>query len=255
MDKKSTRTVTLITGANRGMGFELAKEIGEFGHHILVGARSSESGNEATEKLRELGIKADFVQLDVTDKASIEQAAKKIEQNYGYLSVLINNAGIALDNFEQPSTMKTEIMRKDFDVNFFGTVDTTQAMLPLLKKSRQAKIINMSSIMGSLGAATDPNSRVYNASAVGYQASKAALNMFTIRLARELEGLEDSKITVNAVSPGMVATEFGGGDPEAAKKMGAKSVEEGVKRLVELATDEHSTTNITFSDTDGIVPW
>ncbi|MBC6310474.1 SDR family oxidoreductase [Listeria sp. FSL L7-1582] len=251
---KATK-ITLITGANRGIGLQLAKEIGKHGHHILVGARSSESGQNTIEELKKLGITAYFVQLDVTDQHSIQQAVKTIEQDHGYLSVLINNAGIALDNFEQPSTMKTEIMRKDFDVNFFGTVDTTQAMLPLLKKSGQAKIINISSMMGSLGAAVDPNSQIYNVSAVGYQASKAALNMFTIRLAKELEKLEDVTITVNAIDPGMVATEFGGGTPDAAKKMGAKPVEEGVKRTVKLAIDEENNTNITFSNTSGIVSW
>lgn len=128
-------------------------------------------------------------------------------------------------------------------------------MLPLLSQSPQAKIINISSTMGSLSAATTVGSEVYDASAVGYQASKAALNMLTIRLAKELQTWEDSNITVNAVCPGMVATEFGGATPELAKAMGGRPVEEGVIRTVELAKSEDNSINMTFSNKEGNVAW
>ncbi|WP_251943714.1 SDR family oxidoreductase [Staphylococcus sp. Marseille-Q5304] len=251
----TTKTITLITGANRGMGFQIAKELGQKGQHILVGSRSADQGESAVQKLKALGIEAEYIVLDVTNKTTIEAASKYIKTQYGYLSILINNAGIALDEFQQPSQLSTDTMRKDFDVNFFGVIDVTQAMLPLLKQNKEAKIINISSIMGSLSAATDPNSQVYDASAVGYQASKAALNMWTIRLGKELQANEESHITVNSVCPGMVATEFGGATPELAREMGARPVEEGVIRTVELASSEDNSINITFSNKEGQLNW
>lgn len=247
--------ITLITGANRGMGFELAKEIGEHGHHILVGARNQKSGEEAVWKLQNLGIQADFIQLDVTDKTSIQRAAKKIDETFGYLSILINNAGIGLDKFIKPSELSTDIMRKDFDVNFFGLIDVTQAMLPLLKKSKSAKIINMSSMMGSLTASVTEGYSIYGVTAVGYQASKSAVNMFTVQLAKEFMNQKDTTITVNAIDPGKVATEFGGVTLEDAEKMGGKSVEQGVARAVELAISDENTVTMTYSNAEGVVPW
>lgn len=250
-----TKKVTLITGANKGIGFEIAKQVGEHGHHVLVGSRDEKRGAEAVKQLLDLGIEADFIQIDVTNKESINKAAELIEEKYGYLTALINNAGISLDKFIVPSKLDTEIIRQDFDVNFFGLVDTTQAMLPLLKKSTKAKIINMSSMMGSLNIAATPESEVYHASVVGYQASKVAVNMFTIKLAKELEDLKETTITVNAVDPGMVATEFGGVDPEFSRSHGGKPVEEGAKRAVELAVNDDDTSNATFSNAEGVVAW
>ncbi|WP_376716923.1 SDR family NAD(P)-dependent oxidoreductase [Enterococcus dongliensis] len=172
-----TKKVTLITGANKGIGFEIAKQVGEHGHHVLVGSRDEKRGAEAVKQLLDLGIEADFIQIDVTNKESINKAAELIEEKYGYLTALINNAGISLDKFIVSSKLDTEIIRQNFDVNFFGLVDTTQAMLPLLKKSTKVKIINMSSMMGSLNIAATPESEVYHASVVGYQASKVAVNI------------------------------------------------------------------------------
>ncbi|PAD88188.1 carbonyl reductase [Niallia circulans] len=252
---RKKQKITLITGANRGMGFEMAKEIGATGQLILVGARNLEKGQDAIKALRELDIKAELVQLDITNSNSIAQAIEQIQRNYGYLDILINNAGIALDHFQSPSKLSVTTIRQDFEVNFFGLIELTQALLPLLKASGNAKIINISSEMGSLYSATTPTSALYNATAVGYQASKAALNMFTVKLAHELKDLKDATITVNAIDPGMVATEFGGVTPEQAKVMGAKPVNEGIARALELALDPENNITATFSNSDGMVNW
>lgn len=241
MNKK----LTLITGANRGMGFELAKELGLKGQHVLVGSRRFDDGAQAVASLEKLGITAEVLVIDVANSESIKQAAASVASQHGYLDILINNAGIALDNYEKPSMLAVETIRKDFDVNFFGLIEVTQAMLPLLKKSNAAKILNISSAVGSLTKASDPTTSIYQHSAVGYQASKTAVNMFTVDLANELSG---SSVTVNAVNPGWVATTFAGGG-------GDKSAAEGVARTVELATSADNTINGTFSDMDGIVPW
>lgn len=253
MSKK--QKLTLITGANRGMGFEMAKEIGKKEHRILLGARNEESGKNAVKQLEELHIDADFIQIDVSNHSSILQAAETIKQRYGYLSILINNAGISLDNFRTPTQLDLDTIRKDFEVNFFGLIDVTQTMLPLLEQTDDAKILNISSEMGSLTAATSVNSPLYNASAAGYQSSKAAVNMYTIKLAKELSERTDSIITVNAIDPGMVATDFGGGTAEDAKKHGAKSIEEGNARAVELAISNENKITGTFSNTSGTVAW
>lgn len=242
MDKK----ITLITGANKGMGFELALELGKAGQFILLGARNKQLGQEAIKKLQSNGIEADLVLIDVTNEESIKAATKYIEQKYGHIDILINNAGIALDNHEKPSKIKLDIVRKDFDVNFFGLISVTQNIIPLMRKAKTAKIINISSEVGSLTLSSDPS--VHRHTAVGYQASKAAVNMFTVDLANELS---DTNITVNAVNPGWVDTTFAGGGGQS----GQKTVQQGVARTVEIATDESNEVSGTFSDTKGIVPW
>jgi len=237
--------LTLITGADRGMGFEIAKELGQVGQHVLIGARNYERGMLAVDELRKQDIDADIVLLDVADEDSIIAAQHNITESFGHLDILINNAGITLDNWEKPSTLSIDKIRGDFDVNFFGLVSVTQHMLPLLKNSSSAKIINISSAVGSLNIASDPTSSVYQHFSFGYQASKAAVNMFTIDLANELK---NSHITVNSVNPGWVATDSPVGG-------GPKTLQEGVARTVELASQATNSINGTFSDTDGIVPW
>jgi len=238
-------TITLITGADRGMGFELAKELGQHGQHVLVGARNQERGNAAVDALRKQKINADLILIDVTDEATITAAQQTIASEFGHLDILINNAGLTLDNWEKPFTLALDKIRGDFDVNFFGLVSVTQHMLPLLRQATSAKILNISSAVGSLTIASDPTSSVYQHPSFGYQASKAAVNMFTIDLANELK---DTHITVNAVNPGWVATDSAVGG-------GPKTIEEGVARTVELALQSDNTLNGTFSDVDGIVPW
>lgn len=250
----NNKIITLITGANRGMGFEIAKELGEQGQHVLLGSRSLVNGQAAAEKLINIGVQAEAVQLDVTSHESVQKAFNIINDKYGYLNILINNAGAAFDQHRSPSVLDIEVIHKDFDINYFGLVDVTQQFIPLLKKGQPAKIINITSMMGSLSQALNPNSEVYRASAVGYQSAKAAANMFTIQLAKEFTNNEVA-ISVNSIDPGIVATSFGGGDPETAKARGAKSVNQGVARTIELATNLDDGTTATFSNTSGMVPW
>lgn len=247
-----TEKITLITGADRGMGFELARQLGLAGQHILVGARKQNLGTQAVDQLTALGITATLIMIDVTDETSINEAMTMVKNNFGHLDILINNAGIALDSGYKTSELPLTIIRQDFDVNFFGLIAVTQAFMPLLKIAPSAKIINISSAVGSLTLASDPTTSIYQHNAMGYQASKAAVNMFTIDLANELS---DSSVTVNAVNPGWVDTTFGGGG-------GHKTVAEGVARTVTMALAPTNTVNGIFADSDGtysnsegIVPW
>ncbi|PWG00398.1 SDR family NAD(P)-dependent oxidoreductase [Levilactobacillus bambusae] len=250
----NTETITLITGANRGMGYELAKALGQAGQHVLVGSRRFDKGQAAVQQLQEEGITADAIQLDATDHDSITRAVQRVSDEFGYLTILINNAGAAFDSHHAPSDLPLNIIRQDFDLNLFGLIDVTQQFLPLLKKSPSAKIINISSMMGSITAALDPNSAVYRASAAGYQASKSAVNMYSVQLAKELQR-DNLPITVNLIDPGMVATHFGGVTPEQAKQMGAQPLEVGIARTVELATSSDNNTSATFSNVNGPVGW
>nr|WP_156319381.1 SDR family oxidoreductase [Secundilactobacillus paracollinoides] len=235
--------ITLVTGADRGMGLEIVKELAAAGQHVLLGTRNIARGQAAITQLGAANV--DPIQLDVADDNSVQAAATQIKDQCGRLDCLINNAGIALDNYEAPSTIPVATIRKDFDVNFFGLITVTQAMLPLLKLAPSAKIINVSSAVGSLTLASDATTSIYQHSAVGYQASKTAVNMFTVDLANELS---DTTVTVNAVNPGWVDTSFAGGG-------GDKTVQEGVARTVELALLATNDITGTFSDTQGIVPW
>jgi len=250
----TTKTITLITGANRGMGLEIAKELGEKGQTVIIGSRKLSNGQDVAKKLKGQGVQADAVQLDITDTNSIEQAVTEIADKYGYLSILINNAGASFDNFQAPSELDLTAMRKEFDLNVFGTVNVTQHFIPLLKRSQQAKIINISTGLASMDDALNPDSLAYNFSSMGYQASKAALNMFTIQLAKEFQKNE-LPITVNSIDPGWIATEFGGTSAESSKSNGAQPVEVGVSRTVELATDPDNDVTATFSNINGKVNW
>ncbi|MCH5461818.1 SDR family NAD(P)-dependent oxidoreductase [Lactobacillus sp. LC28-10] len=246
-------TLTLISGADKGIGFATAQELGKRGQHVLIGARNQERGEKAVKQLKDGGIKADFIQLDVTDKAQIKAAAAKIKAEYGYLSILINNAGIAMDHHQPASELSTDTIRQDFDVNYFGLIDVTQAMVPLLKAGRPAKIINVSSNMGSMGLASDPNSRFYKVNSLGYQSSKASVNFATIIFSKELA---DEGITVNSVNPGWTATGFGGRPEDAPVPTGMQDVAIGAAQIIKMASlPMDDTTTGTFTENAGTLPW
>ncbi|MBX3374530.1 MAG: SDR family oxidoreductase [Phycisphaeraceae bacterium] len=220
--------IALITGANRGIGLETARQLLPLGYTVILGARDAQRGRRAAEQLRGGGEDAvSSIPLDVECREQVEAAAREIDSRFGRLDVLINNAGVALREGDTGASTTSEgILRRTFDVNFFALVMVTQVMLPLLRRSEAGRIVNLSSVLGSLGEHADPNSMVYDYKPIAYDASKAAVNMFTIHLAHELRG---TAIKVNAAHPGWVRTEMGGADAP-------MELEDGAKTSVWLAT-------------------
>lgn len=225
--KNMSSKIALITGANKGIGLETARQLGRQGIFILVGARDAQRGAGAVALLKSEGIEARVVPLIVTDEASIRTAATWVEKEFGRLDILVNNAGVLDYSTETgPATVSQASLRATFDTNFFGLVAVTQAFLPLLKKSPAGRIVNLSSILGSISEHADVNSPIYPARLIGYDASKAAVNMFTVELAQELKG---TSLKVNSAHPGWVKTDMGGaGAP--------MEIVDGAKTSVALAT-------------------
>jgi NAD(P)-dependent dehydrogenase (short-subunit alcohol dehydrogenase family) len=196
----------LITGANKSIGFEMARQLAQKGYHVYLGSRDLQKGEEAAGILRAEGLtNIEVVQLDVVDKASIATAQKAIEAKNGSLDLLINNAGI-LGGWEQSAqNVDTDTIREVFDTNFFGVINITQEFLPLLKKSDAPVIVNVTSGLGSLTLHSDPTWKHYQVKNAAYGPSKTALNAYTIVLAFELR---DTPFRINAVDPGYTATDF-----------------------------------------------
>jgi NAD(P)-dependent dehydrogenase (short-subunit alcohol dehydrogenase family) len=214
--KTSTYKVALITGGNRGLGLQTARELGRLGVYLILGVRDLKKGKAAEADLKREGFRAEVVRLDVTDSATHDESHDRIEKRYGKLDILINNAGVwkesATSSSHVPggnftSTLPLEILRETFETNFFGTVALTQRLLPLIHKAPAGRIVNVSSIMGSLTLHSDPGSSIYPHKVFAYDASKTALNAFTVHLAHELRG---TSIRVNSAHPGWVKTEMGG---------------------------------------------
>lgn len=212
--------VALVTGANKGIGLEIARQLAQTGVAVIVAARDAERGEAAVADLSSQGLQATFLQLDVLSEASIAAAAAAILGQHGRLDILVNNAGVFDWTDGVPSRATLHAVRRTFDTNFFGAVAVTQAMLPLLRKSAAARIVNLSSALGSLAGNGDPSSPFYSAQAIGYNASKAALNMLTVQLAQELH---DSPHVVNSVSPGYVKTDLTGGNGFMTPEQGAQT--------------------------------
>jgi NAD(P)-dependent dehydrogenase (short-subunit alcohol dehydrogenase family) len=204
------KKIALVTGSNKGIGLEMARQLAKEDVLVILSARNEAKGKEATELLKSEGYETDFIQLDMDNEQSIKEAAATIEKKYGHLDILINNAGIILDNsfFENTTeSISLENLKKTFNTNFFGLISLTQQLLPLIKKSAAGRIVNMSSILGSLTLHADPSSPVYGGKPLAYNASKTALNQFTVHLAH---ALKDTKIKVNSAHPGWVKTDMGG---------------------------------------------
>ncbi|MDR7099795.1 NAD(P)-dependent dehydrogenase (short-subunit alcohol dehydrogenase family) [Lysobacter niabensis] len=199
--------VALISGATRGIGYEIARGLGHAGFVVLLGARDMDSGIAAAAKLRGDGLDANPIQLDLTRSSSIQDAAKRIEATFGKLDALINNAAIAALGDGSPTQADMAAIRRIMDTNFFGAVEVTRAMLPLLRRSPAGRIVNVSSDLGSLALNADRYSVSAQFQRLGYASSKAALNMLTIQLANELR---DTAILVNSVNPGFAATDLHG---------------------------------------------
>lgn len=218
--------IALVTGANKGLGFEIARQLGKQHISVFVGARDKKRGREAAEALRSEGADAHALILDVTHGPSIERARHFVEQEYGRLDILVNNAGIAHDSSIPPSETPLETIRDVFETNFFGVIAVTQALLPLLRKSPAGRIVNMSSSLGSLTLNNDPQWAFSKMKLLGYNASKTALNAFTVLLAAELR---DSDIKVNSADPDWCRTDMGGDNAP-------NSAEQGAQTAVWLAT-------------------
>jgi NAD(P)-dependent dehydrogenase (short-subunit alcohol dehydrogenase family) len=200
--------VALVTGANRGIGLETARLLAQAGFTVLMGSRDLARGQESAAQLQAEGLSAEAVKLDLTHESEFSTLATTLAERFGKLDVLVNNAGILAHGDGLPSIASSEALRHTFETNFFGLITLTQMLLPLLRKSPAGRIVNLSSILGSLGVLSSPNNGVSDSfKLLGYNASKTALNTFTVLLADELR---DTPIKVNSAHPGWVKTEMGG---------------------------------------------
>ncbi|GIH92778.1 SDR family oxidoreductase [Planobispora siamensis] len=234
--------IALITGANKGIGYQTARLLAEKGATVLVGARDAGRGQRAAE---ELGVRS--VQLDVTSAESVASAAKWIEEEYGVLDILVNNAGIMVsqDDPAAPSATPVDALRATYETNVFGVVAVTNAMLPLLRRSAAGRIVNVSSGLASLARMTDPQDEFWAANYLAYNSSKAALNMITVSYAKELAG---TPVKVNAADPGYCSTDMNG-------HSGPRDPEQGAAVAVRLALlDADGPTGGFFEET-GTAPW
>jgi NAD(P)-dependent dehydrogenase (short-subunit alcohol dehydrogenase family) len=237
-----------ITGANKSIGFEVAKQLLDLGYYVYLGSRDLEKGIEAAKKLQSDKIEA--IQIDVSDQQSIESARKVLGGKINSLDVLINNAGISGGFPQAPTLLNIETIRKVFDTNFFGIINVTQAFLDLLKKSEAPRIVNVTSGLASLTLHNDPSWKYYNIKGGAYGPSKTALNAYTIALAFELR---DTPFKINAIDPGFTATDFN-------QHRGTGNVPDAAARIVKYAiVDEHGPSGQYFSDDNnpetGVSPW
>ena len=236
------KRIALVTGANKGIGFEIARQLAQAGVAVIIGARDEERGQAALGKLASEGLPTQFVRLDVEDADSIAQAAASIEAEHGRLDILVNNAGIFDFADGPPGTASLEAVRRAMEVNFIGALAVTQAMLPLMRASAAGRIVNVSSSLGSLTLNGDAASTYYSSQFIGYNASKAALNMLTVQLAEELRG---TGIVANSVSPGFVKTDLTG--------YGTMTPEEGARLPVQYALQGAESGH--FVEPAGETPW
>jgi NAD(P)-dependent dehydrogenase (short-subunit alcohol dehydrogenase family) len=243
------RPIALITGANRGIGLATARKLGEKGVTTLVGARDPDGGKRAVEQLHADGIDAEFLELDVTDEATITAAQDDIEARHRRLDILVNNAGVLPESSADSPTvpLQPDMFRTTYETNVFGTVAVTEAMLPLLHNATAGRIINVSSSLGSLTLQTDPQWPSYVVTPA-YQSSKSALNAITVALAKLLA---DSSITVTSVCPGFVQTDI---HPPSNRSNATTTPDEAGEFIARVATD-HAVKTGTFIDRDGTVPW
>lgn len=242
----SEKKVALVTGANKGIGLEISRQLGRQGFTVIVAARDERKASEAVGQLRGEGIDAHGVRLDVTDPASAGAAARWVAESLGRLDVLVNNAGVALESGGRvkPSELSLDVLRATYDTNVFGVFTVTQSLLPLLRKPRSARVINLSSTLGSLGTLSDPTSPYHGMNLLAYNTSKTAVNAVTLSFAKELatEG-----ISVNAVCPGWVKTDMGG-------DRAPRTVEQGAAIAVRLATMDNPPTG-KYLDDAGEIRW
>jgi len=238
--------IALVTGANKGIGFEIAGRIARAGATVLLGARNESAGAASAAVLADAGLAVKYIAIDVTDRDSIAAAASAIAADVGRLDILVNNAGIsaAASGDGRPSVASYDAVERVLRTNFMGALAVSQAVLPLLRKARAGRIVNVSSGLGSLTQMSDPTGAFSDIQLIGYSASKAALNMLTVRLAHELR---DTTITVHSVDPGYTATDLNG-------RRGHQSIAEGAAEAIRVALG-HGVPTGTFTDRNGAVAW
>ena len=230
-------TSTLITGANKGLGFETARRLISLGHTVYIGARDRQRGEASAQQLG-----ARFVQLDVTDDASVASAAAWVQQQTGRLDVLINNAGITGRRISAPEVTAAD-MREVYETNVFGIVRVTHAMLPLLRRSASPVIVNVASGLGSFAAVHDASRIESKVVALAYCSSKSAVTMLTVQYAKTFPDMR-----INVVDPGYTATDLN-------QHSGTQTVEQGTDAIVRLATIGKDGPTGTFQDANGILGW
>lgn len=244
----SEMKLALVTGANKGIGYEIATGLGALGYRVGVGARDEARRESAVEKLRAAGVDAFGVPLDVTGDQSVTDAVELIERRAGRLDVLVNNAGISGEMGpgwgQDPTTLDLEVVRTVVETNVIGVIRVTNAMLPLLRRSTSPRIVNVSSSVGSLTRQADPDIEIGPVMAA-YAPSKSYLNAVTVQYARQFAG---SNILVNAACPGLVATDFTG-------FLGPRTPEQGAATAIRLATLPEGGPSGSFFEDDGVIPW
>lgn len=239
------KQTALITGANKGIGLETARQLAKAGYYVYLGSRDIERGEKAVAQLKSEGLNdVEHLQLEVTSEDSVQQAYATLAAQIDHLDVLINNAGIP-GSFPQPAlNTADQIFRDVFEVNFIGVARMARVFVPLMQNAPNPRIVNVTSDLGSLTLHSDPTWRHYEVKTAAYGPSKSALNNYTIALAYELK----DKFKVNAVNPGYTATDFNG-------NQGYKTVEEGAAPIVQYAIiDKDGPTGGYFSDY-GVTPW
>lgn len=240
-----TAKTVLITGANKSIGFETARQMGRQGFRIWLGSRDETRGQEAAARLTGEGLDLRVLAVDVTDDRSVQAAAARVGQEDGSLDVLINNAGIPGRSRVSPSQEPVDEIREVYETNVFGPIRVTQAFLPLLKASGQASVVMVSSGLGSLGWLSDPANQFYGVNILGYNSSKTALNAVALAFAKELK---DAGISVNTADPGYTATDFNG-------HTGYRTVEQAAAGIAWLASQGLQGTTGGFFFEQDKVPW
>ena len=238
--------IALVTGANKGIGHEVARQLGTQGHTVLLGARDPERGRAAAQQLCDAGLNARWLELDVTNPPSVARSAAWIEAEYGVLDVLVNNAAIKLEfHPSPPSACPMQAVRDTFETNVFGVMEVTLAMLPLLRKSKAARVVNVSSGLGSLTLSAFVGTKFNDKPMLSYNVAKTAVNAITVQFANALRG---TSIKVNSADPGYTHTDM-------TLNQGGKPVARGAAVIVRLATLDDGGPTGAFFDENGPMPW
>jgi NAD(P)-dependent dehydrogenase (short-subunit alcohol dehydrogenase family) len=240
-----SKRIALVTGANKGIGFEVARQLAKAGCTVLMGARNLDLGQQSAAKLQAEKLDVRFLPLDLDNLETITAAVATIEAEFKVLDILVNNAGIIDHTDGPPTKTNVEAVERTMKTNFLGTLSVTQALLPLLHKSKSARIVNVSSGLGSITLSADPNWEYAANRYLGYAASKAALNMLTAQLSAELK---DTAIKVNSSDPGYTATDLN-------NNQGHQTIEEGSAETIRLALLPDDGPTGTFSANAGPNPW